>query len=61
MAGLSRGSVINVTGVEMLLCDSCKCGVVIAVSLMHRECLAILADFGSVYIPHNEGICVRCR
>ena len=54
-------SVVNVAGIEILLCASCKCGVLITASLMHLECLAILADFGSVYIPYNEGICVHCR
>jgi len=60
MAGLSRWSVINVDVIEILLCDSCKCGVLITASLMLRECLAILADIGSVYIPYTEGICVHC-
>jgi len=60
MAGLISWGAINVDVMEILLCDSCKCGVLITASLMLRECLAILADFGGVYIPYIEEICVHC-
>jgi hypothetical protein len=58
MAGLSRWSVINVEGTDIVPCDSCKCEVLISVNLMLRECLAIRVDFRNVYIPYSEGICV---
>jgi len=61
MAVLSRWCVRNVDVIEVLLCDSCKCGVLITMSLLLRECLAIRADIGSDYMPYSEGICVHCR
>ena len=61
MASLSGCSVANVDAIEILLRDSCKCAVLITGNLMLRECSAVLADSGSVYIPYTEGICVHCR